>query len=72
MAQHDHSLYSAWDAAMDDLMNATHDLRAAVQRTKEGDESEDLKALVDQLSERKRRAMDAWVAYTDASGFGRI
>ena len=69
---HDHSLYSAWDAAMDDLTSATEALRAAVKKTNEGDESEDLKALVDHLSERKRRAMDAWVAYTDASGFGRV
>ncbi|MEJ8573723.1 hypothetical protein [Microbaculum marinum] len=72
MAEHHHETYSAWDAAMADLNDAADKLRAAVKKADQPNADPAIADLVDQLSERKRRAMDTWVAYTNASGFGRI
>lgn len=72
MAGHHHELFSAWDAAMADLNDAAANLRDAVAKAAQQKSDPEVEDMVNQLTERKRAAMNAWVAYTDASGFGRI
>jgi len=72
MADHHHELFSAWDAAMTELNDAAEALRDAVEKSAHGKDDPNIEDMVNRLSEKKRTAMNAWVAYTDASGFGRI
>jgi hypothetical protein len=72
MAGHHQETFSAWEAAMSEMNDAAEKLRVAVKKASKPDADPSISDLVDHLSEKKRHAMDAWVAYTDASGFGRI
>jgi len=72
MTKHPDHLYSAWDAAIDDLDGAVKAFRAAVDRTSDGHDVEDIAVLANDVSQRKKAAFDAWAEYVNPSGYGRI
>jgi hypothetical protein len=72
MTTHPDHLYSAWDAAINDLDGAVKAFRAAVGRKSDGHSEKDVAVLADDVSKRKKAAFDAWVEYVNAAGYGRI
>lgn len=72
MAEHPHHLYSAWDAAISELGEAVESFRAAMSGGSGNYDEQDVAVLASEVSKRKKAAYEAWVAYADAAGFGRV
>ncbi len=72
MKTHPDHLYSAWDAAINDLDGAVDAFRAAMGGRSDEHNEKDVAVLANDVSKRKKAATDAWVEYVNAAGFGRI